>query len=299
MIKFLCILLLLLSSCSQKAGLDHPDNSRPRAITWIPPYAIESCQKSLNQSFDGIAVSQGLSHLNLQFWTPSQTGAIKRVNKYDSISDDKIRELRDWARARNVKVMLCIYNGTPSWDWTLAETAFDKYQDSFIDALIAELKYFDLDGIDIDLEGKGKLNDSKPAFIQFIKKLSYRLHKEDKTLTVCSFAHKWNVPNRSWWADLLPHVDALNVMGYSETAAYAADWRSYSELKKAAGPYAQKLLIGMPSHQGEWQNTSLASNLDWLLKDGDVGLAFWDAQLKHSAWRQKETWERIHKIKNK
>ena len=299
MIKSLCILLLLLSSCSQKAGLDHPDHSRPRVITWIPHYAIESSQKSLNQSVGDIAVSQGLSHLSLQFWIPGQRGTIKRVDKYDSISEDKIRELRNWARARKVNVMLCIYNGTSSWDWTLAETAFDNHQDSFIDALMAELKYFDLDGIDIDLEGKGKLNDSKPAFIQFIKKLSYRLHKEDKTLTVCSFAHKWNVPNRSWWADLLPHVDALNVMGYSETAANGKDWRSYSELKKAAGPYAHKLLIGMPSHQGEWQNTSLQSNLDWLLKDADVGLAFWDAQLKNSAWRKKETWDKIKKIRNK
>ena len=107
------------------------------------------------------------------------------------------------------------------------------------------------------------------------------------------------MPNRSWWADLLPYVDTLNVMGYSETAAYAADWRSYSELKKAAGPFAQKLLIGMPSHQGEWQNTSLQSNLDWVLKDADVGLAFWDAQLKNSAWRKKETWDKIKKIRNK
>ena len=57
-------------------------------------------------------------------------------------------------KARKVKIMLCIYNGTSSWDWTLAEAAFDNHQDSFIDALMEELKYFNLDGIDIDLEGK-------------------------------------------------------------------------------------------------------------------------------------------------
>ena len=36
---------------------------------------------------------------------------------------------------------------------------------------------------------------------------------------------------------MLPHIDALHVMGYSETGSKSTGWRSYDFLKTAAGVF--------------------------------------------------------------
>jgi hypothetical protein len=41
---------------------------------------------------------------------------------------------------------------------------------------------------------------------------------------------------------MLPHIDALHVMGYSETGSKSTGWKSYDFLKAAAGKYSSKLL---------------------------------------------------------
>ncbi len=115
----------------------------------------------------------------------------------------------------------------------------------FIQALVSETVRLKLGGVDIDFEGKGKCEDDKKAFVKFIMELSIALKAKGKELTVDSFAYKWNAPNQGWWKLLLPYVDALHVMGYSETGSKSTSWRSYDFLKAAAGKYSSKLLIGV------------------------------------------------------
>jgi hypothetical protein len=194
--------------------------------------------------------------------------------------------------------MLCVYNGTPSgWDWELARSAFDTHRAEFTEALAKETVRLQLDGVDIDLEGKGDLEGSKDAFVRFIKELSGRLHKEGKELSVDTFAYKWHAPRQSWWPELLPHIDALNVMGYSETGSTAEEWRSYDSIKAAAGSHSSKLLMGMSSNAAQWQESPLSEHLRWVIEDESVGLAIWDARLPDSSWRTKQTWSAIAKIR--
>ena len=96
---------------------------------------------------------------------------------------------------------------------------------------------------------------------------------------------------------MLPYIDALHVMGYSETGLKSAGWRSYYYLKAAAGNYSSKLLLGVPSHKSLWQNKSVEEHLEWVVKDKSVGLAIWDAQLKDTKWRTREVWQTISRIK--
>jgi hypothetical protein len=272
-------------------------NTTRKVMTWVPPYAVSACQETLRKSFDRAGMSNGITHLGLQFWTPTMGGGIERVTKYGAISDSQISDLQTWAANNDIHVMLCIYNGISGWNWELAVAAFDANKKNFIDALMKETLRLNLDGIDIDLEGIGHLKSSKAAFITFIKDLSDRLHARGKVLTVDTFPYKWNAPNSTWWPELLPIIDGLNVMGYTETGEGAADWRAYAALKKAAGIHADKLLIGMPSNKADWQESSIEEHLNWVVKDSSVGLAIWDAQLKDPAWRTKEVWGNISKIR--
>jgi hypothetical protein len=245
-----------------------------------------------------MGMKNGLTHLGLQFWRPAEKGKIQLVDDFKPIDDSTIIQFRKWGEAHNVRILLCVYNGyKDGWNWEVAKNAFDTHRKQFIQALVSETVRLKLDGVDIDFEGKGNRDSDKKAFLDFIKELSFALRGKGKELTVCSFAYKWNAPNQSWWKIMLPHIDALHVMGYSETGSKSAGWRSYDFLKAVAGKYSSKLLIGVPSHKSHWQNKSVQEHLEWIARNPAVGLAIWDAQLKDSKWRTKEIWQTISRIR--
>lgn len=267
-------------------------------MTWVPPYATEICRDRLDESFGEVGLKNGLTHMGLQFWRPTEEGRIELVDDFKPIYDSTIINFRKWGQTHGIKVLLCIYNGTrDGWNWDLAKNAFETYRKQFIKTLVSETVRLNLDGVDIDFEGKGKLDGDTEVFVSFIKELSSALKAKGKELTVDSFAYKWNAPNQGWWKLLLPYVDALHVMGYSETGSKSTSWRSYDFLKAAAGKYSSKLLIGVPSHASNWEKASVQEHLEWIVTDPSVGLAIWDAQLKDSKWRTQEIWQTISRIR--
>ena len=274
-----------------------PEWKRP-VMTWVPPYAVERCKARLTESFDGIGMKDGLTHLGLQFWQPTRDGGLTRAGRTNDVNDVVVGELRDWGRTNGVRVLLCVYNALAGkWDWPLARAGFAENPDKFINALTAEVERLKLDGVDVDLEGNGSFDADKEAFVSFVRKLSERLHATGKHLTVDTFSYKWNAPNQTWWAELLPHVDALTTMGYEEIGANAPEWRSYASQRAAAGQYASKLMIGLPSGRNEWRGNNAMEQLQWLKADGEVGVSFWDAQLKAEAWRKGEAWKLLREIR--
>ena len=300
MLRFLQpgILTLFLSFAANRLVEGQHTGSSGRVMTWVPPYGIGDSRTRLDESFDGISMRDGLTHLGLQFWNPTKDGGIELVTRFKDVNETEISNFREWGHAHGVRVMLCLYNGTSSgWDWELARSAFGTHQKDLVEALVRETLRLKLDGVDIDLEGKGDLEESKDSFVNFIRDLSSRLHSEGKELSVNTFAHKWHAPRRSWWPELLPHINGLNVMGYSETGANSDEWRSYGSFKAAAGIHHSKLLIGMPSNTARWQESSVIEHLNWVIEDASVGLAIWDARLRNLKWRSKETWLAISEIK--
>lgn len=267
-------------------------------MTWVPSYATEICRDRLDESFGEVGLKNGLTHMGLQFWRPTEEGRIELVDDFKPIYDSTIINFRKWGQTHGIKVLLCIYNGTrDGWNWNLAKNAFETHRKQFIKTLVSETVRLNLDGVDIDFEGKGKLDGDTEVFVSFIKELSSALNARGKELTVDSFAYKWNAPNQGWWKLLLPYVDALHVMGYSETGSKSTSWRSYDFLKAAAGKYSSKLLIGVPSHASNWEKASVQEHLEWIVTDPSVGLAIWDAQLKDSKWRTQEIWQTISRIR--
>ena len=274
----------------------HASFSGRPVMTWVPAYGIEKVKARLDESFGGNGLQNALTHLALQFWIPAADGSITTTPKYGVISDETISLFIRWGHAHGIRVMLCVHNALESWDWSLARSAFADHPKEFADALVAEADRRGLDGVDIDFEGNGSLDDDKDAFVNFVRDLSGKLHAQGKQLTVDSFAYRWNAPNQTWWRDLLPLVDGLTSMGYADTGLDGDDWRAYASQKAVAGADAAKLLIGVPSGKDEWRNHPALDHMDWIAADGGVGAAIWDAQLNAPAWRQDDIWAEIRKI---
>ncbi|MBT7405008.1 MAG: hypothetical protein HN754_02735, partial [Opitutae bacterium] len=94
-------------------------------MTWVPPYATDVCRARLDQSFGGVGMKDGLTHIGLQFWRPTTKGHIELVDNFKPIDDSTIINFRKWGNANNVRVLLCIYNGDrEGWNWNLAKNAF-------------------------------------------------------------------------------------------------------------------------------------------------------------------------------
>ena len=277
------------ASSAQFAPYTHP------VMTWAPPYAVKKTKAWLIESAGNTGVADGLTHLALQFWTPTPEGGVTRVDKFEDVGDATVAEFRTWAHAHGIRVMLCVYNGAEKWDWPLARAAFAGHPEAFADALLKEMERLELDGIDLDLEGNGAFDADKSAFVAFTQRLAKLVHAVHKQVTVDTFAYRWNAPNQTWWKELLPLVDGLTTMGYEETGAHSEDWRAYEAQKAAAAPHADKLMMGLPTHQGQWQGAKALDHLRWL-RDNGVGAALWDATCAAPTWRTPEVWDMLRQI---
>jgi hypothetical protein len=264
-------------------------------MTWVPPYGISKSKNRLNQTFDGVTMADGLTHLGLQFWTPTKEGGVA----YAGPTDADVADFVKWGHDHGIRVLLCVYNGAHSWDWNLARAGFAEHRDAFAQALVTEADRLHLDGVDIDLEGNGSFEADKVPFLDFMRNISAKLHAENKHLTVDSFSHIWNAPNSGWWKELFPFVDGLTTMGYESLGAKAADWKSYAGQKADAGEGASKFMLGMPAHRDAWQGNTAAEQLAWVVSDGGVGVSIWDAQLDNGAWVEAETWAALQKVAGK
>ena len=150
------IILFVVSLVLSGSGVAQGSSSKGRVMSWVPPYATEACRKNLDLSFDGVGVKDGLTHLGLQFWVPTQDGGLKFVDRFKTIDDATVSSFQKWGEANGVKAMLCVYNtSAKGWDWELARSAFGKHRERLVQALVSEALRLELDGVDIDFEGKG------------------------------------------------------------------------------------------------------------------------------------------------
>jgi hypothetical protein len=265
-------------------------------ITWVPPYSIPECKNTLEADFGGIGMKDGLTHLALQFWVPNGP-EVAKIQVYGNISDDDIIWFRDWGRQHDIKVMLCIFNAENGWDWDLGVNSFVNNQDDFVASVLAEIDRLELDGAEIDIEGPGAGNEYQDEFHTFCTRLADSLHPQGKHVTVASFAYIWNAPNSDWWPGLMEVVDGITSMGYDEIGRNADGWASYAGQKELA-PNPSKLMIGMMGGNNSWQGNNALEQLDWVVEDGECGVAIWDAALGGSLWESAEAWEKLALIKN-
>ena len=297
----------------------------PQIIGWVPPYGIDASTTALNTN---PKIGQSLTRIGLQFWNPGADGRSVVFAPIDQtgkqVDAQSVIQLRDWAKARKIQVLLTVYNNSQvigKWDWPLAKRAFKDNRTAFITALVAEMERYKLDGIDLDLEGEGNFDEDHVAYAAFVKALSKVVHAKGKILTIDSFHSPCaNAPNMRWWADWKGQIEEIHSMGYQDLYEASTDtftpngqaiceggahifkysWQLQYAMK--AGFRKNQILMGMPTWLDKWgkkdEETDPVSHVREIQALG-VGFALWDLQLPSPAWRSDATWDAIRVTRDK
>lgn len=180
-----------------------------------------------------------ITHLNIAFINPDSSGNLKVA--------PALKDVAALAHKTGVKVLLSIGGGTPP-DY-LPAIIYGNKQDLFVSALIKVLADNDLDGVDVDLEGRLVNNN----YEKFVSKLASALKQKDKLITAAVatiYADKYT-------DKALAQFDFINVMSYDKTGPWnphkpgqhapvnmAADDMDYWTNNR--GIAKEKMSLGMP-----------------------------------------------------
>jgi hypothetical protein len=72
---------------------------------------------------------------------------------------------------------------------------------------------------------------------------------------------------------------------------------SYEFQKKWLKVEHEGLLMGMPGWRGSWMGNTVEEQIDWVIADGKVGVAIWDAAMTNSKWKTASVWNRLKAVK--
>jgi hypothetical protein len=323
-------LLVALIAATYALALPSPLLAAPPAaqvMSWVPPYRLEQSRQALQHRAGKITADQWLTRMGLQFWMPMEDGGLRYATHEEKVDDAQVAWFRSWARERGVKVLLTVYNydGT-KWNWELARAAFKDHRDIFVARLVAEVVRLKLDGVDIDLEGNGSMEDDRTAFASFVSELSTRLRAHGKLLTIDSFHSPcFNAPHMAWWKDWAGQVDAIHSMGYGDlyegsTQTFTPEgghdacmngepifrfsWQT--NWGKAQGYKPAQLLLGFPGGRYEWgeggTGRTLADHLTEVAAQG-AGICIWDIPStlgmdNDARWGSEAAWAALKRFRN-
>ena len=198
-----------------------------------------SMQSAMTKDFKDVPFDK-LTHINLYFLNPDSLG------NYNA-EFSKLAPFIKAAHDKNVKVLASIGGGGPHpyYAWLLKDSSRKRLVN---DLLSVVLKY-ELDGIDVDLEG----GDIDENYDNLVTELSAKLHEHNKLITAATAVfYKDAVTNRS-----LNQFDFLNIMSYDHTgswapekpgphATYAHAVEDLSYFRVIRGIPKEKLTLGVP-----------------------------------------------------
>ncbi|MBD1393079.1 glycosyl hydrolase family 18 protein [Mucilaginibacter glaciei] len=143
-----------------------------------------------------------ITHLNIAFINPDSTGSL--------LVAPGLKDVVLLAHSKNVKVLLSIGGGTPPK--YLPVNIYGDKQDVLITALTNIAISYNLDGIDVDLEGL-LINDNYEGFVT---KLAASLKVNGKLMTAAVATY-----NAQKYTDkVLALYDFINVMSYDKTGPW-------------------------------------------------------------------------------
>ncbi len=143
-----------------------------------------------------------ITHLNIAFINPTPDGSFKDVPGLDTVVQI--------AHQKNIKVLMSCGGGSSHAYY--AKLLTEKYRKDLVKNFIKVLDKYNLDGIDVDLEG----DDIDANYEPFVVGLSKQLTKRKKLLTSAV----------AWWTRgritdvALAQFDFINIMAYDKTGPW-------------------------------------------------------------------------------
>jgi len=314
---------LAIVSVAAGAVQAQPGGGAAQVMGWVPAYGIDASIKALVAT---PAIGQSMTRLGLQFWNPTADGRGVAFAPVDAtgrpVSADHVRQLQRWARTHGVQPLLTVYNNSQvvnRWDWQWARRAFAEHPDEFSAALVAAVDKWDLDGVDLDLEGEGDLAADRAPYAAFVHQLAVALKAKGKLLTIDSFHSPCaNAPNMRWWSDWVGDVATIHSMGYEDlyegskatftpegkpvceggAALFRYSWQLDYGMK--AGYRRDQIVMGMPTWVDSWGSGGIGPGVVDHLREVralGAGIGLWDMQLAAAGWSKPATWDAVQSLR--
>lgn len=180
-----------------------------------------------------------ITHLNIAFINPEPDGHFKEMPVLDSVISI--------AHAHNIKVLMSCGGGSRHEYY--AKLLADPMREQVVNNFIAFVDKYQLDGVDVDIEG----DDIDSNYENFVVALGKPLRSRNKLLTAAlAYYTRTKITNKA-----LQQFDFINMMAYDKTGpwrltdptqhspmSYAEDHLNYWRGER--GVAKSKLVIGVP-----------------------------------------------------
>jgi chitinase len=193
-----------------------------------------------------------LTHINIAFFSPNSSGAMISGGQpvCSDASTAEITYIVSKAHQNGVKVLASLQGGVvPSCSGNLATLLQPANVANFVNNLKAFANYYNLDGIDVDIEGSS-LTTIKNAgnYTPFIQALRTALNPIGKLVTAASAGYtSAMVPSSSF-----QYFDYVHIMSYDNNWGGAGNHSTYADALTHIqnflnqGCPAEKLTLGLP-----------------------------------------------------
>lgn len=283
-----------------------------KVVAWIPYWDSEEAFKSVKDNKEAVDI------LGLFWYVARPDGSIK---KYEYAKKEK--QIIDWARANNKKIMAIVTNlpeeENTIWDDKLVDRLIGSLPDQrrHVAEIVKLVESQGYDGVQIDYEALR--DDQRTSFTSFIRLLGEELHGRGKLLGVDLLAKKKegdpadsNGSEAQDWRLLARYADHLYLMVYGQ------HWDTSGPGPMAGLPWftavvnyarqmipADKLFVGMPLYGYDWGGAAEARGLThkegvaliekhkvkvrWNETEGSRNFVYEDKGIKHEVWFEEAT----------
>jgi chitinase len=204
-IWFAVLLTVLMCSCKKSARSEIKSNDGNKQPAVAGGFRVVGYLREYNVA-DGGAIQfdfSKITHLNIAFLNPDANGAFATL--------DGLKELVAAAHAKNVKVLASIGGGlAPAYYTTLIADKGSRTK--LVSSLAGLTTQYNLDGIDVDLEGHF-VDANYEAFVTELKAL---LQPQKKLLTTAVAT----VYATQYTDKALAQFDYINIMSYDKTGPW-------------------------------------------------------------------------------
>lgn len=228
-----------LLGCASGASKDTNEKANKVVIGYLPAW------KDMNETMRKTDLSL-LTHINIAFVNPDASGAL--LYEGEPVCSDatasSIKEVVKKAHENNIKVLVSLAGGVVpecSGDWKLLLQPSNR--STLISNLVKFTEYFNLDGIDVDIEGALLTSISDAGnYTPFIQELRNVLNPRGKLVTCATASYVGGmIPKSS-----IAYFDYINIMAYDN---YWNSTKHHSTYQDAVRDMQMWLNLGCPANK--------------------------------------------------